>query len=241
MPEEGIELKPHHAILRLEQIALIVEQAAALGIYKVKITGGEPLVRKNVQELVRLIAALPGITDLSMTTNGSLLTREKAHVLKRAGLNRINISLDTLDPERFFAITRGGAVNQVLAGIDAAAEARLHPIKINMVVFADTADSDIAAMQQFCASRGLSLQTIAHFSLSQRNSVAVKAADKPPPCETCNRLRLTADGFLKPCLFSDHEIKVDFSDIRGSLIAAINAKPATGSSCSSRVMSQIGG
>jgi cyclic pyranopterin phosphate synthase len=241
MPEEGIALKSHNDILRLEQIAEVVRAAATLGISKIKLTGGEPLVRRNIESLVAMIAAIPGIADFGMTTNGSLLTPETARRLKSAGLGRVNISLDTLDPARFSAITRGGDVNDVLRGIDAAIGARLLPVKINMVVFDDTSAEDIAAMRAYCDAKGLRLQTIAHFSLDNRENHGTGATDKPPPCAGCNRLRLTADGYLKPCLFSDHEIKVDFSDIPRSIRAAVGAKPEKGTSCVKREMNQIGG
>jgi cyclic pyranopterin phosphate synthase len=212
-----------------------------MGIRSIKLTGGEPLVRRGIESLVAQIAAIPGIADFGMTTNGSLLTKETAQRLKRAGLGRVNISLDTLDPARFSVITRGGDIRDVLRGIDAAVSAGLSPVKINMVVLEDTARTEIESMRRFCASKGLQMQTIARFSLDDRGSAGDGQTDKPPPCAGCNRLRLTADGFLKPCLFSDHEIKVDFADIRESILRAVRLKPEKGISCASRVMSQIGG
>jgi cyclic pyranopterin phosphate synthase len=241
MPVEGIVLKPHTEILRYEQIIAIVREAAAHGIRKIKLTGGEPLIKRNIEYLVRSIADIPGITDLGMTTNGSLLTPEKAFALADAGLMRVNISLDTLDSRKFAAITRCGNLDEVIRGIDAAREAGLSPVKINMVVFNDTTEAEINAMRSFCANKGLSFQTIAHFTLSDREYAGTITTDRPPRCDTCSRLRLTADGYLKSCLFSDHEIKVDFSDIRTSLMQAVFAKPAAGSACTTRAMSQIGG
>lgn len=240
MPEEGVTLKSHDEILRFEQIADLVREAAGLGISKIKLTGGEPLVKKNIENLVRMIAAIPGIMDLGMTTNGSLLTKKKALLLKQAGLMRVNISLDTLDRSRFASITRGGNLDDVLCGIDAALDADLRPVKINTVMLEDTSQAEIAGMKRFCESKNLRLQTISHFSLDHRENNGA-AADKPPPCDGCNRLRLTADGYLKPCLFSDEEIKVDFSNVRQSLVRAVRTKPEMGSSCVKRVMSQIGG
>ena len=241
MPESGITLKPHSALLHYEQMSAIVAAAASLGISKVKITGGEPLVRKNIEELVRQIAAIPGITDLGMTTNASLLTYEKARILRQAGLMRLNISLDTIDPDAFRLITRGGEIRDVLLGIDNAVTAGFSPVKINMVVMETTTEADIDGIKQFCDERGLQLQKIAHFSLHRRMAHVETVTDRPPPCSRCNRLRLTADGFLKPCLFSDTEIKVNLNDIRGSLLAAVGNKPENGDSCTSRSMSQIGG
>jgi cyclic pyranopterin phosphate synthase len=241
MPAEGIPLKSHQDILRYEQVAEIVHVAAALGIHKIKLTGGEPLVRRNIEFIIRQIAAIPGITDLGMTTNASLLTPEKARLLKEAGLMRINISLDSLDPTRFRAITRGGEIAPVMRGIDAALEAGLTPVKINMVIMEDTPFTAVTEMKRFCVSKGLSMQTITHFSLGNRNMPRALATDRPPPCFTCNRLRLTADGFLKPCLFTDQEIRVDMNDIEASLLEAIDMKPETGYSCNNRSMRQIGG
>ena len=241
MPETGVPLKPHSAMLHYEQIAAIVKEAATLGISKVKITGGEPLVRKNIEALIEQIAALPEITDLGMTTNASLLTAEKARTLKKAGLMRMNISLDTVDPERFRTITRGAEISSVLNGIDNALAAGFSPVKVNMVVMNDTTEADMAAMKHYCHSKGLLLQTIAHFSLDRRDAHLSHTTDRPPPCHKCNRLRLTADGYLKPCLFTDKEIKVAMNDIRGSLLSAIAIKPERGHSCNNRSMSQIGG
>lgn len=241
MPESGVPLKSHSDLLHYEQITAIVKEAVTLGIFKIKITGGEPLVRRNIEVLIEQIAALPGITDLGMTTNASLLTAEKARVLKNAGLMRMNISLDTIDPERFVTITRRGQISDVFHGIDNAVKAGFSPVKINMVVMEDTTEADMTAMQQFCTLKGLQLQTIAHFSLEQRDTFHPTNTDRPPPCHKCNRLRLTADGYLKPCLFTDKEIKVDMNDIRTSLLAAIEAKPERGQACSNRFMSQIGG
>ncbi len=241
MPESGIELKPHSALLHYEQICAIVAEAATLGISKVKITGGEPLVRKNIEELVRQIAVIPGITDLGMTTNASLLTLKKAQILRQAGLMRLNISLDTVNPDTFHSITRGGELTEVLQGIGNAIAAGFSPVKINMVVMDATTEADIDAMRQFCDARGLQLQKIAHFSLHRRMTKVKTVTERPPPCSRCNRLRLTADGFFKPCLFSDNEIKVNLNDIRGSLLAAVGNKPENGDSCTNRSMSQIGG
>lgn len=242
MPEEGIPLKKYEEILRYEEIEEIVRAAAELGISKIRLTGGEPLVKKNITHLVERLAAIGGIEEITMTTNGSLLTLELAHSLKRAGLTRVNISLDTLDAERFAEITRGGRIADVFQGIEAAREAGLDPIKINMVIFSDTTAAEIDALRNFCEKNGLILQTIKHFSLYDRKDPAgALSADRPPKCTTCNRLRITADGFIKPCLFSSDEIRIDFSNIKKSLRAAVLSKPESGQSCKNRTMCQIGG
>jgi len=154
----------------------------------------------------------------------------------------VNVSLDTLDADEYRRITRGGDLQRTLNGIEAALRAGLVPVKINMVILADTTPSQVEAMRRFCDERGLALQTIMHFSLYDRRDLSERfRTDRPPRCRECNRLRLTADGFLKPCLFSEEEIRVDFSDIRGSILRAIAGKPRSGSSCRSRSMCQIGG
>lgn len=142
MPPEGVLWRPHAHILRYEEIETVVRAAAELGISKVRLTGGEPLVRPGVVDLVRMLAGVPGIGDLAMTSNGVLLPRY-ARDLAVAGLQRVNISLDTLSPERFHTITRCGELRDTLAGIDAAEDAGLTPIKINVVVIAGVNDGEV--------------------------------------------------------------------------------------------------
>ena len=132
MPEEGVQQLPHEEILRIEEIVQAVRVAAGMGIRSIRLTGGEPLVRLGVVDLVRDIANVPGIENISMTTNGVLLPR-MADDLKAAGLSRVNISLDTLDSDQFRQITRRGELQQTLDGIDAALEAGFNPVKINAV------------------------------------------------------------------------------------------------------------
>ena len=228
-------------ILSYERIELFTEVAAKMGITKVRLTGGEPLVRKNIEQLVAKLAVIDGIEEVCMTTNGSLLA-EKAAKLKQSGLRRINISVDSLDADRYRRITRGGELHKSIAGVDAAIEAGLTPIKVNMVILDDTTEKEIETIKVFCDKRGLQLQKIMQFSLYDRADLGKRfETERPPKCSQCNRLRLTADGFLKPCLFSDGEIKVDFDDIKGSIIGAVANKPENGSSCRNRLMSQIGG
>jgi cyclic pyranopterin phosphate synthase len=243
MPEEGVPLKSHDDILSYEEIVRIAEGAVGLGFDRVRLTGGEPLVRRKIEELVSMLSAIDGLSEVSMTTNASFLSVEKAQLLKAAGLSRINISLDTLDPERFRAITRGGSLSDILAGIDAALEADLRPVKINMIVFEETTRDYVEEMRTFCAERGLVLQTIKHFSLYEREENPARdiSCDRPQPCGLCDKLRLTADGYLKPCLFSDKEIKVDLEQVEQSLRKAVAAKPQRGTCCSNRLMCQIGG
>lgn len=233
--------KSHSDILSYERIESLVKVAAKMGITKVRLTGGEPLVRKGIEHLVAKLAAIEGIEEVCMTTNGSLLAG-MAMKLKQSGLDRVNISIDSLDADRYRRITRGGDLRRAIAGVDAAAKAFLTPIKINMVILDNTTEEDIEAMKAFCERRGLELQKIMQFSLYDRADLSGRfRTERPPKCSHCNRLRLTADGFLKPCLFSDSEIGVDFNDIGGSIREAIAKKPENGSSCRKRFMSQIGG
>jgi len=241
MPEAPFVHKSHSEILSYEQIELLAKVAAKMGITKVRLTGGEPLVRKNIEQLVAKLASIEGIDEVCMTTNGSLLA-DMAAKLKRCGLSRINISIDSLNPDRYRRITRGGDLHQVLAGVDAAIKAELTPIKINMVILDDTTEEEIETAKAFCEQRGLQLQKIMQFSLYDRTDLSRRfRTERPPKCTNCNRLRLTADGFLKPCLFSDDEIKVNFDDINGSILEAVAKKPKNGSSCRNRLMNQIGG
>lgn len=241
MPDERFLHKHPDEILSYEQIEAFVGVAAELGIRKVRLTGGEPLIRKDIEKLVAGLSGIDGIDEVCMTTNGSALL-EKAAELKRSGLARVNISIDTLDADLYSRITRGGDMQKALAGIDAAVQAALTPIKINMVILDDTTREDIEEMRAFCEKRGLELQKIMQFSLYDRTDLSERfEAERPPKCGRCNRLRLTADGLIKPCLFSDSEIPVDFDDIRGSILQAVAEKPQSGNSCRNRIMRQIGG
>lgn len=231
----------HEDILRYEEIRDVVCEAAALGIWKVRLTGGEPLVRRDIETLVGYVAAIPGIRETAMTTNGVLLA-SKACILKDCGLDRINISLDTLDPRRYTELTGGGDIRAVLKGIAAAAEAGFTDTKINMVVMPDTVPDEIERLRAFCRDNGLQLQLISRFALhEQKADEPGEGCDRPPPCADCNKIRMLADGTLKPCLFTDCEIAFNRHDIRGSLIRAIEAKPACGETCRTRAMHQIGG
>jgi cyclic pyranopterin phosphate synthase len=238
MPREGIPIRRHEDFLSFEQITAVVRAAVKLGVIKVRLTGGEPLVKRDIVELVGMICAVEGLKQLAMTTNGTLLPRYAA-ALKRAGLNSLNISLDTLDPKAYRLLTRGGDIRRVLAGIDAAVAERF-PVKINMVVLADTSQPEIEQMKSFCATRGLSLQLINHYALAEEK-IDDYSYDRPPRCQECNRIRLLADGTLKPCLHSDREIPVDLNNIEASLLETVAAKPARGLTCTGRSMMEIGG
>jgi len=239
MPEEGVPFKPHNTIMSFENIVKVVEKAAELGINKIRLTGGEPLVRKDVVKLVRMIKKVEGITHIGMTTNGVLLDKLAAP-LRDAGLDSVNISMDTLNPERYKKITRIGDISYTLNGIEAAIKAGFKKIKINVVVMEDSPDTEIRDMEEFCSKKGLTLQLINHYDLSSEKKNTYKF-DRPPKCAVCNRIRLTADGILKPCLHSNQEIPVNQEDIISSLKKAILDKPENGSVCTNRNMIEIGG
>lgn len=152
-------LPNHQEILTLEEMGRVVRLFVELGVDRIRLTGGEPLLRRNILSLVRQVGALPGVEELSMTTNAILLARY-AQDLRDAGVRRINISLDTLTPEIFHRITRGGDLAQVLAGIDAALQAGLHPVKINMVVMRGVNEHEIADMVRFAGQREVTLRFI---------------------------------------------------------------------------------
>lgn len=239
MPEREVKFRPRSEILSLESIARVVEAGATLGIRKIRLTGGEPLVRRNLPELVSQISRISGIEHIGMTTNGALLSRY-ARELRHAGLSSVNISLDTLEPETFSRIAQRGRLEDVLAGVDAAVAVGFSPIKVNMVVTPDTSEGEIEMMREFCEARGMKLQLIAHYRLDL-DKHSEHNFDRPPNCAECNRLRLTADGVLKPCLHSNIEIPVDLEDPCASLQEAVRLKPKAGTTCSNRNMAAIGG
>jgi cyclic pyranopterin phosphate synthase len=325
MPPDGISSCSHRDILTYEEIKTVVRAAAGLGISKVRLTGGEPLVRLGIVELVKMLAQVPGVDDLSMTTNGTLLARY-AQDLADAGLRRVNVSLDTLRPERFHAITRRGRLEDALAGIEAARRAGLQPVKINAVVIRGLNDDEVvdlalksvddawnvrfiewmpvgdeampgAAMpgahEDRCAPDGWRAQVVTAAEmraqieaalgaltpvkadvgagparyyradqsradrsrvLGARGTIGFITAVSEHFCYQCNRLRLTADGQLRPCLLSDQEIDLrtplrqgaGVAQVQELLLAAIGRKPRQHHlderlEAHDRVMSQIGG
>jgi cyclic pyranopterin phosphate synthase len=263
MPAQGVEFRSHNAIMRYEEIIQVVKVAIQFGVTKVRITGGEPLVRPGVVDFVSMLHALPEIEDISMTTNGSLLSKYAA-ALKSAGLSRVNISLDTLKPELFSRITRGGDISNVLEGIYAAQEVGLSPIKINAVVVRGLNDEELLDFANLTLAhpwhvRFIELMPIrneqawgdgfpepgcGYFSTSEmlekmaglgllpaRERVGngpaklyqipgapgyvgfISPLEEEHFCQRCNRMRLTADGNLRPCLMNDGEISI-LADIR---------------------------
>jgi len=254
VPKEGLSLIGHDDILRYEEILRIIRTAVTLGVVKVRITGGEPLVRRGVIPFVTAVKAVPGIQDLSLTTNGMLLERYAAD-LRAAGVCRVNISLDSLNGDKYFHITRGGSLAEVLRGIDAVYAHGFAPIKINMVAMKGFNDDEILDFARLTLERpyqvrfielmplghtgrdnlgkylaGETIRTIieSRYSLLPVNGAREKI-DGPARvcridggrgeigfisplshhfCHRCNRLRLTADGHIRSCLFSEEEIDV---------------------------------
>lgn len=246
MPAEGVPLCSHDDILRVEEIDSIVRTGAALGINKVRITGGEPLIRRGILKIVENTVNTPGISSVCMTTNGILLP-QYATSLKELGLERLNISLDTLNPDRYRKLTRGGDLADVRKGLEAAANAGFTGTKINTVLIGGINDDEIPALAALSHDHKLSVRFIELMPMGQctdwpderflANSSVLAALPQLEAagtdgvtrlyrlpgakgtiglispmsahfCPDCNRIRITADGRLKPCLHSDTEINL---------------------------------
>ncbi len=229
----------HKDILTFDEITDFARVAVSNGINKIRITGGEPLVRRDITKLVGMIASIQGVTDLSLTTNGILLEKYAVE-LKEAGLNRVNISLDTIDPERFRQITRVGNIDDVFRGIEAARGAGIHPIKINCVIKNSTDEPDAAAVADYCHKNGLEVRFIEQMNLSSGSFSIVHGGDGGN-CAVCNRLRLTANGKLRPCLFSDIEIDIRQTGYEEAMRQALALKPACGTVSETGKFYNIGG
>lgn len=239
MPEKGIKLLRHEDILSYEEIVSFTRVAVEKGIDKVRITGGEPLTRKNIVYLIRLLAKVDGIKDLSLTTNGILLS-EFAMPLKDAGLNRVNVSLDAVDPERYGEITRGGDFHRVMRGIDAAETAGLLPIKINCVVAKSSDEPDALGVKAFCESRKFHVRFIHRMDLETGEYAPVEGGTGGD-CRLCNKLRLSSDGNLRPCLFNDLSFNVRELGPEKAIEMAIDAKPECGTKSVRNRFNVIGG
>lgn len=299
MPEEGLEWYPHDEILTYEEIDKLVRIFAGLGIKKLRISGGEPLVRKDLSELVAKLSVIPHIQDIAISTNGYLLNKY-ARQLYDAGCKRLNVSLDSLIPERFNKINRHEAFHTVMKGLETAAEAGFNPIKINSVIIRGMNEEEVLPLAEFARKTGYILRFIEYMpigadkewenkkvvpteeivtaigkkyplhqvEMSNPNSPAdrwvfndgvgeigfIPTVSKPF-CDQCNRVRITADGMLRTCLFSIKETNIKellrsgannkkiadvlreaiYNKEEGHLINTSNfVKP-------SRTMSQIGG
>ena len=197
MPPEGVPWRPHEEILRYEEIETVVRAAAQLGISKVRLTGGEPLVRPGIVDLVRLLAGVPGVDDLAMTSNGTLLAGY-ARDLAAAGLQRVNVSLDTLRPERFRSITMCGELSDALAGIDAARDAALTPVKINMVVIRGTNDGEVVDFARKTLAAAWHVRFIELMPVGSGGSTATEWQDRVVTAPTICAQIEAALGPLEP-------------------------------------------
>lgn len=239
MPEEGISIIRHEDILTFDEITGFTQVAVAKGISKVRLTGGEPLVRRNISELVKMISGIKGIKDLSMTTNGVLLAKY-ARDLKQAGLQRVNISLDTVNPARYSYMTRIGNIYEVFEGIEAATREGLQPVRINCVVKRSKDEEDAKGVADFCNRNGLEIRYIREMDLCM-GFFSVVEGGTGGNCKICNRLRLTAQGMLKPCLFSDIEYDIRKLGYQRALELAVQNKPEAGLKNDNGTFYNIGG
>lgn len=295
MPSGGITYLPRSEVLRYEEIQAVAQAAASLGINKLRLTGGEPLVRAELTRLVQMLSRIDGIDDIALTTNGVLL-RQCAASLKEAGLRRVNVSLDTLKRERFKRNARRDRLSDVLDGMAAAKEAGLEPVKVNIVVMRGINDDEVldfarltieegwhvrfielmpfanGASLQFVPTKEIgerlhSLGTLEPCLSSQGNgpakyfrfpgakgTVGFISPLSDHFCFNCNRLRLTVDGKLRPCLLSDDEVDLKTTLRRGAspeelkvlIQQAVAAKPERhylmeGVFPTGRSMCQVGG
>ncbi len=289
MPEEGLCKKRHEEMLTEEEMIQAVRAAAELGVYKLRITGGEPLVKKNILSICEKAGQVPGIRELCLTTNGTLLPG-LAQPLRQAGVSRVNISLDTLNEEKYRYITRIGNLDQAIAGIESALE-NFDKVKINAVLIGGFNDDEIRDLAELTLRYPVDFRFIELMPMHESEEFGPKAyvsgqevlarlpelspvssdggvaslyrlpgglgniglisAVSNHFCAACNRIRLTADGKLKPCLHSSQEIPIKGLDYQGMLAAmeqAILSKPAAHPrlsaseiSESGRDMNQIGG
>ena len=251
MPED-VTFVDRGALLTFEEIAQFVRVAAPLGVNKIRLTGGEPLMRKGLDSLVRMLTPIPGITDIGLTTNGLLLA-DQAESLFAAGLRRLNVSLDTLDPGRFRELTRRDGIDKVIAGLLAAKAVGFGPIKVNAVAIRGFIEHDAVPLAQFCREHGFELRFIEYMPIGAeswergkvvyahellewlerdvaplspspnydprapamdfdyadgKGRVGIIASLSRPFCRSCNRIRITADGKLRNCLFALNETDV---------------------------------
>jgi len=252
-PEEQFKFIPHKEILRYEEIVEIIKVAVNLGITKVRITGGEPLVRKGIVDFIKKLRSIEKLEEISLTTNGFFLA-EYAEKMKAAGLNRVNISLDSLQEDKYRRITRGGSLERALRGIDSALKIGLLPIKINTVLIRGINDDEVEDFVRLTLERPLNIRFIELMPyreditdnykdkfisvLEIKESLAKKYSFSPIDtssgngpakyyqieggkgtigfitalsqhfCQSCNRIRLTSEGKIRPCLFSNQEIDI---------------------------------
>jgi len=238
MPEQGVPTLRHEDVLSFEEIEDVVRVAVSLGITKVRITGGEPLVRRDIVRLVSMLSKIMGIHDFAMSTNGQRL-ESFAQELAGAGLQRVNVSLDSMDPQHYAQITRGGDVKRVIAGINAARRAGLWPIKLNCVIQESPEEKDARSVAAFGRREGLDVRFIKRMNLATGVFSRV-IGGSGGDCAQCNRLRLSCDGFVRPCLFSDMGFSVRLLGAETAICKAVQAKPRRGD-ISTGTFNSIGG
>jgi cyclic pyranopterin phosphate synthase len=238
-PADGVELLPRAEVLSLEEIHDAAKVAVEMGIRKIRLTGGEPLVRKGIVGLITRLSRLPGLADLAMTTNATRLV-EMAPQLKAAGLKRVNVSLDTLDPDAYRTLTRGGRLEDVLAGLEAAKAAGLTPIKLNCVVKRSSDEPNARTVRAFAAQHGYLARFIREMNL-QTGDFWVVEGGSGGDCRRCGRLRLTSRGEVLPCLFSDLGYNIRELGTRGAIEAAVHHKPESGHCSREHTFLTVGG
>ena len=225
--------------LSFEEIVEVARAAVSMGIRKVRITGGEPLLRPDIETLVSMLACIEGVDDLAMSTN-ALLLAENAGKLAKAGLHRVNVSLDATDPDRYRQITGGGNIRQVIAGIAAAQDAGLNPVKLNCVVKGSSTEPDALDVAGFANENGLEVRFIRQMDFLS-GTFSVVEGGSGGDCGRCNRLRLSSDGQIRPCLFSDIRLSVRDLGAPTALEQAVRCKPARGAACSQSWIRSLGG
>lgn len=229
----------HEDILTFDEIVEFTRTAVHMGINKVRITGGEPLVRRGIVDLVAMIAKIDGITDLAMTTNAVLL-KQFAQPLFDASLKRVNISLDTMDENKYSEISRGGNLTDVIDGIITAKAVGFNPIKINCVVKKSSTEPDAQLVKRFAVENNLMVRFIPLMDLDNGIHGIVEGGEGGD-CARCNRLRLTANGIVKPCLFSDIGYSVRELGAREAFIKALDNKPECGGISTTGEFYNVGG
>ena len=290
MPEEGVCRRSHHEMMNEDEVVTAVEVAASLGIHKIRLTGGEPLVKRNIVSICRRVAAVEGIREVCLTTNGILLP-QLGKQLREAGVRRLNLSLDTLDKDKYAYITRIGQLEQFRAGLDAALDAGFDKVKINAVLIGGFNDDEIEALSNLTMEYPVDMRFIELMPIQDHDEFGESAyvpysrvLEKLPQavpvpkdggvaklyrlpgakgniglispinahfCGECNRLRLTADGKLKPCLHSGDEYSIKGltrEEMKAVFEQAIWNKPAwhgdldaVNRSRAGRNMNEIGG
>ena len=239
MPDGYVHRLGREDLLTFEEIVVVAQAAVDLGMHKIRLTGGEPLLRSHVVDLVRMLAAIGGLNDLSMTTNGVLLP-EYAAPLADAGLHRVNISVDAVDPRSYREKTRGGDLDLLMAGIQAARDAKFKCIKLNCVVERSSDEPDAREVADFAKQNGLGVRFIRRMDLANGEFWVVEGG-AGGDCPRCNRLRLSCDGVVRPCLFSDVGFNVRELGVREAINRAIEEKPESGQRCHTTTFSGIGG